>query len=159
MRIAELEVKELAKAKNTAYRILTYRPRSIKELETKLREKEYSDCIIAAVIDHCTRLGYLDDARFAMQWAASRVRYRSLGKRRIEQELKLKGIDRLVIQQALQEAIPEQDERDAARNAAEKKLRTMTSIDPQARKRRLAGFLERKGFTPDIIWSLLNEVR
>ena len=157
--MGEIEDKEQARARNAAYRLLTYRPRSRKELEAKLREKEFTDSVIAAVIDHCTRLGYLDDARFASQWAASRVRYRSIGKRRIEQELKQKGIDRMVIQQALLEAIPPEDERDAASKAAEKKLRTMQSLDPQVRRRRLAGFLERKGFSPDIIRSLLNSVR
>lgn len=156
---AESEEKILARAKNAAYRLLTYRPRSLQELRDKLLEREFSEEIVSVVIEHCTRLGYLDDARFAAQMAGSRVRTRNYGRRRIEQELRQKGIDRVTIRVALDESVPREDEQEAARKAAEKKLRTMKLVDSQVRRRRLAGFLERRGFPVDIIRGVLSTVK
>jgi len=148
--------KELTRAKNAAYRLLTYRPRSRTELEDKLGKKEYSEDVIRSVLDHCIRLGYINDAAFAAQWAAGRARSRGFGSRRIEIELRSKGIEQDIIREALAGAVSPEDELAAARRAAEKKLRTMRSVEPNIMKRRLAGFLERKGFPSEIIWSLVS---
>lgn len=109
-------------------------------------------------MEHLLHIGYADDRKFAAQWAASRVRLQGYGRRRIEQELRQKGVNRETIQEALAEAIPLEDERETARKVADKKLRTMRSIEPEARRRRLAGFLERKGFPHEIIWDILRLV-
>ena len=151
--------KQLTRAKNSAYRLLTYRPRSRAELEQKLSDREFPPDIVSAVMAHLVQFGYIDDHKFSRQWAAARVRSRGYGRRRIEQELRQKGIDRETIREAVDEAVPAEDEREAANKAAEKKLKSMKSIEPFAKKRRLAGFLERKGFSGDIISSILRTVR
>jgi regulatory protein len=157
MRNAELEEKIVTRAKNAAYRLLTYRPRSRRELGEKLRDKEFPEELIEAVVDHCARLGYLDDRKFATQWASSRVRLRSFGRRRIERELRGKGVDRETISAALEAVFSPDTELGTAREAAEKKMKTLTSADRETRRRRLAGFLERKGFSFEIIRSVLRE--
>ena len=151
--------KLLKRAKNTAYRYLTIRPRSCKELASKLQDKEFSDDIIGAVLEHVTRLGYLDDVKFAAQWAASRVRSRGFGRRRLEQELRIKGISSDIIKGTLTTLFEEAPEAETARKEAEKKLKTLTRFEPEVRRRRLAGFLERKGFSSDIIRTILRTVR
>ena len=156
---AESEDKQLKRAKNSAYRYLTIRPRSNKELADKLHDKKFSDPVITAVLEHVTRLGYLDDGKFAAQWAASRIRSRGFGKRRLEHELRIKGISRDIIKETLTTLFEESAESDIARKEAEKKLRTLTRFEPEVRRRRLAGFLERKGFSSDIIRTLLRTVR
>jgi regulatory protein len=156
---AESEDKQLKRAKNSAYRYLTIRPRSNKELADKLHDKKFSDPVIAAVLEHVTRLGYLDDGKFAAQWAASRIRSRGFGKRRLEQELRIKGISRDIIKETLTTLFEESAESDIARKEAEKKLRTLTRFEPQVRRRRLAGFLERKGFSSEIIRTILRTMR
>jgi len=156
---AESEDKQLKRAKNSAYRYLTIRPRSNKELADKLHDKKFSDPVITAVLEHVTRLGYLDDGKFAAQWAASRIRSRGFGKRRLEQELRIKGISRDIIKETLTTLFEESAESDIARKEAEKKLRTLTRFEPQVRRRRLAGFLERKGFSSEIIRTILRTMR
>jgi regulatory protein len=151
--------KLLKRAKNTAYRYLTIRPRSRKELADKLQDKEFSDTIITAVLEHVTRLGYLDDGKFAAQWAASRVRSRGFGRRRIEQELRIKGISSDIIKKTLNTLFVDAPEAETARKEADKKLRTLTRFEPEVRRRRLAGFLERKGFSSEIIRTILRTVR
>jgi regulatory protein len=110
-------------------------------------------------MEHLLYLGYVDDRKFSSQWAASRARLQGYGRHRIEQELRQKGVDRETIREALDEVVPPEDERENARRVTEKKLQTMKNLEPQARKRRLAGFLERKGFPHQIIWEILRTVK
>jgi regulatory protein len=146
----------VTRARNSAYRLLTCRARSRAEIVDKLREKGFKDDVVGRVLADLERYGYINDRRFAEQWAASRVRGRGLGPRRIEQELKQKGISREMIREVLSETFPSEDEDAAAKKAAERKLRSMRNLEPAVRKRRLAGFLERKGFSPEIIRSLIR---
>lgn len=150
--------KELARAKNTAYRYLSYRPRSRAEIEAKLRDKEFEEAIVAAVLVDLARLGYVDDERFASQWAEGRTRLSSHGKRRIERELADKGVDRTTVLRTLTEVLSPDKEREIARQAAGRKLRTLRSCDHETRRRRLAGFLERKGFSYDVIREILTTI-
>ncbi len=102
-------------------------------------------------------MGYVNDHEFAGQWARSRVRLRGFGKRRIEQELRSKGISRDIIHEILADLFQDSPESDIARLEAQKKLKTLTCFEPEVRRRRLAGFLERKGFSSDIIRSVFND--
>ena len=154
--LAVREEKELKRAKNVAYRYLTIRPRSRAEVEKKLRDREYPPTIVTAVVDHLLRLGYLNDEEFARQWAARRVRTRGFGRRRIEQELRVRGIDRDAIRTVLNELFQESLELDVARKEADKKLKTLSRFEPEVRKRRLAGFLERRGFPSEIIRAIVR---
>jgi regulatory protein len=157
MRNGEVENKELIRAKNSAYRYLTYRPRSRAEIETKLREKEFDDEIVRQVIADLVRFGYVDDQEFARLWAQSRVRLRGFGRRRIERELTNKGIDRGIIKQIFAELFDGDSEFETATLTAQKKLTTLRSVDRETRRRRLAGFLERKGFSFEIIGRVLRD--
>ena len=151
MRSAELEEKTLVRAKNAAYRLLTYRPRSRAELIQKLRDREFDHAVVEAVVSDLVRLGYVNDRQFAEQWASSRVRLRAFGRRRIELELRNRGVDREIIEEALAAVFGAEPELGTAMSAAEKKLNTMRSADRETRRRRLAGFLERKGYSFEII--------
>ena len=146
---------ECTRAKNIAYRYLSYRPRSYSEVEKKLRDKGFGDVTVRLVLSNLIRLGYIDDEKFADQWAQSRVRLRGLGRRRIEQELRDKGVDRVTVRRALDDVLTADLEIETARRAAERKLTTMRTLDRETRRRRLAGFLERKGFSFAVIRQIL----
>ncbi|HUJ18522.1 MAG TPA: regulatory protein RecX [Nitrospirota bacterium] len=150
--------KELKQARNTAYRFLAIRPRSRAEVEKKLREREFPANTVSAVVEQLLRFGYLDDPKFARQWAAARVRTRGFGRRRIELELRQKGIGRDTAHEALAEAFDDSSESEIARREAEKKLRTLARFTPDVRKRRLAGFLGRKGFSGEVVREMLRMV-
>jgi regulatory protein len=151
--------KLLKRAKNTTYHYLTIRPRSRLEVESKLRDREFPPDIISPVIENLIRLGYLNDEQFARQWATSRVRSRGFGRHRLAQELRTKGIAADIIKDTLGSIFEEAPEADVARKEADKKLKTLTRFEPEVRRRRLAGFLERKGFSSEIIGTILRTVR
>jgi regulatory protein len=149
--------KEHTRAKNAAYRLLTYRPRSRAELEVKLRDKEFDDAIIEAVLAELARFGYVNDLKFAREWTRSRIRLQGFGRRRIGQELKNKGIGREIIGEVFAEVFSEETEIETAKRVVERRVNTMKSLDRETRKRRLAGFLERKGFSFEIIRNVLRD--
>ncbi len=151
--------KEIKRARNAAYRFLAVRARSRDEVEKKLSDRDFSPQVISSVIDHLLRLGYLNDEEFARQWASSRIRSRGLGRRRIEQELRQKGIGRDLIREVLRGFFEEASELDIAQREAERKLRSLARFEPEVRKRRLAGFLERKGFSSEIIRGILGTLK
>jgi regulatory protein len=154
---ADLDSKVITRAKNTAYRFLAQRPRSRAEIVRKLCDKEFDEAIIEAVLDELARLGYVNDRRFASQWSLCRIRLRGFGRRRIEQELKVKGIDKVIINETFADIYGIGTELETATQVAEKKLNTMKALDREVRRRRLCGFLERKGFAYDVIGAVLRE--
>ena len=159
MPISDFNEKEIARAKNTAYRLLTYRPRSRAELVQKLQDREYDHAVVDAVVADLERLGYVNDHEFARQWAAARTRLRGFGRRRIEQELRGKGISRDLIGETLAKLFEDAPEREVALREAEKKLKSLARFEPEVRRRRLAGHLERRGFPMDVIYDVLRRVR
>ena len=90
------------RAFNKASDLLSRRDHSEKELREKLRQKGFSEGADEA-IERLRGYGYVDDARFAARYAAELQRVKHYGKKRIEQELFRKGVDRAVIAEALEE--------------------------------------------------------
>lgn len=90
------------RAFNKASDLLSRRDHSEKELREKLRQKGFSEGADEA-IERLRGYGYVDDARFAARYAAELQRVKHYGKKRIEQELFRKGVDRAVIAETLEE--------------------------------------------------------
>lgn len=154
-----MEEKELTRARDTAYRYLSYRPRSRAEVERKLLEKGFAAGIIDEILSDLVRLGYLNDETFAVQWAESRARLSSHGRRRIERELIHKGVNPELLREKLPVVLSPDRELATASEAAERRLRTMQHLDQSTRRRRIAGFLERKGFSYEIIIGIVKNTK
>ena len=92
-----------------ALRLLNYRFRSVAEMEKKLRDRGFSVDEIADEIERLTTERWLDDRRFAREYALSKLRAHK-GVRRIERELRTFGVASPVIHEALGDAAEEEDE-------------------------------------------------
>ena len=99
---------------------------------------------------------YLDDRRFAEHWARTRAENKQFGKYRLRQELLGKGLPQDLINETLDTLFETVQEIDLARAVVEKKLPSMQDLEPDKRKRRLTGLLQRKGFSLDIIYKVLD---
>ena len=149
---------EVHKATENALLLLEVRARARREIETRLAQKGYEEGVISQVIANLTRLGLLDDAQFAAQWVEAKTREggsRPVGRRRLSSELYGKGVAREQIAEAV-EKVTNADELALARAAAGKKVRTVpTDRDAlQAERRKLMGFLQRRGFG----WETVKQV-
>jgi len=139
---------EMEIAFQQALKFLDYRMRSSNEVEHYLLNKGTSQETISQVVERLNRSGLVDDSRFAQLWTENRSEFRPRSRRFISRELHLKGVSEEVIEETLNEMLPEED---LAYQAGLKYSRKLTDIDRNAFIRKLAGFLARRGFSYDVI--------
>lgn len=152
-RAAELIARdEVARATTALLAFLGYRPRSEKEVRDRLRQQGYAAAAIDQAVARVAGWGYLNDASFARLWVEGRGGSR--GRRLLEQELRQKGVERETAREALDEAAL--DERAAALEAGRKRLRQLGNDDPAATRRRLGGYLVRRGYGYDTVRATLE---
>lgn len=159
-RIRRLEHEDRAwKAREHALNLLSFRPRTAAELRQRLRRREVEDDVVEAVVADLVEKGLVDDTAFAEIFVRDRVRLRPRGKRRLVQELRAKGVDRDTAAEAVGEVMEREDvsEVDLAREAVRKWARR-AGEDPQRARRRLYGFLARRGFGGDAVRQVMEEV-
>ncbi|MCZ4497901.1 MAG: regulatory protein RecX [Marmoricola sp.] len=135
---------------------LSVRARSRAELAKKLASKDVPEGVATKVLDRFEEVGLIDDAAFAQEWVVQRQEGRGLARRALAQELRRKGIDDEIAQEALA-AVEDEDEVDAARLLVQRKLRSMRGIDQQVAIRRLVGMLARKGYTSGVSFRVVRE--
>jgi regulatory protein len=127
--------------------------KSSSDLARWLARREHARDDIAAAIERLTELGLLNDADFAVLFARSRAITRGLSRRKIAAELAKRGVARDVADAAIAAVMADEsrDERAMVEAAAVRKVRTLANLAPDAQRRRLYGFLARRGFAPDLV--------
>lgn len=145
------------KAKEYAFLLLKFRPRSEKEIYERLKRKKFSETVIKETISFLRQRSFIDDDYFARAWIESRLK-RSLGLRRIRQELKLKGIAKELIDNHAEELKKDYPERDIVLKLAVERFGRLKALQPQKAKRRIYSYLLRRGFSPDIITDIVSRL-
>lgn len=127
--------------------MLARRPYSVAELRRALNREFPESPGVAEAITRLRELGYLDDKKFAEQFASSLAHNRAYGRYRIRRELKSKLVDYRHIEPALQRLFEETDERELLEHTLEKKLRRLRlPLTPQ-KLNNLCQSLLRHGFS------------
>lgn len=129
--------------------MLAARPRSAAELASALRRKGIEEPVVDRVVEWCGRLGYVDDDRFAEEYIRGRLARNPQGRRRLEQELLARGIPRDTVKRHLDRLAPQEEEDERCLAAARAGAVRYRDLAPEVRKRRLLGYLMRRGFTPE----------
>ncbi|MDW4899167.1 MULTISPECIES: recombination regulator RecX [Streptomyces] len=132
-------------ARGICLRLLTGTPRTRKQLADALRKREIPDEAAEEVLARFEDVGLIDDAAFAGAWVESRHHGRGLARRALVRELRTKGVDSAVIDEAVGQLDADQEE-ETARELVARKLRSTRGLDRDKRLRRLAGMLARKGY-------------
>ena len=140
--------------------MLEARSRGVVELRRLLIRKGEPETDVDAAIERLRASGLLDDANFARQLTRSKALGAGLARRRIAQELGKRGVAREVSAEAIDQVFDEEgvDEAASIERVARKKLRMLTKVDDATRKRRLYGFLARRGYDSDDIQRVLRVV-
>lgn len=160
-RIAELaDAVGRTRAADAAALALAARPRSRRELERSMGRKGISVIHIAEALDRLERVGVLDDTAFAAGYVRSKVAGRGLSRRAIERDLFRKGIGAEAAREAIDAVLAEQglDELAIARREAARRWRSLERLEPLVAKRRLLGFLGRRGFSGDVVRTVVREL-
>ena len=143
---------------DAAMQFLQARLHSRAELYRKLSRREWGDAVIDVVLEDLSRLGYLDDERFAKTKALSAAQHKQHGRRRAFLELIRSGVKGDVADRALDEVYTDADTLAVARELALKQAPRLRQLDPLVARRRLVGMLQRRGFDYDDIRAVIDEV-
>ncbi|EYT83514.1 recombinase RecX [Streptomyces sp. Tu 6176] len=146
----------MERARAICLRQLTGTPRTRRQLADALRKREIPDEVAEEVLSRFEEVGLIDDGAFADAWVESRHHGRGLARRALAQELRTKGVDTALIDEAVGRLDAEQEEA-TARELIARKLRSTRGLDRDKRMRRLAGMLARKGYSQGLALRLVRQ--
>lgn len=149
-----------SKAYEYALNLLSARAYSSRNLRRKLVQKEFEPEEIEATMERLTASNLLDDAKFAAEYARQKLVVGGSSARGVEQELQKKGIARDQAKEAVNTVVEEEevDTGSSAEKAARKKFKSLSGLEPDVQRRRLFGFLSRRGFDLDDVKRAVNTV-
>ncbi|MCE5210459.1 MAG: recombination regulator RecX [Deltaproteobacteria bacterium] len=155
-----MKVLDLEAAKQKAFRLLSLRPHSEKELEKKLREKGFPAVVVKETLEKLHDLKYLNDASFAVSWARNLAANKLWGNKKIAASLREKGLTADLIDSSIEQARQELPEEEAIeilirKKAAKKKL----SASDVKEKRKIFQTLMGRGFPPGLILNKLGRIK
>ena len=136
-------------------RRLTRAPQTRAQLAEALQAKGIPEDVSRQVLDRMTEVGLVNDAEFTAMYVRSRRASRGLAPRLLAQELRAKGVEEALIQAELS-GIDDDSDRALAESLVAKRLAASAGLDAEARARRLAGMLMRKGFAPGMAFEIVR---
>jgi len=141
------EFADIEAAHRAALRALARRAHARFDLRRRLLQKQHPPAAIDVALERLLSAGLLDDARFAVDYAAAKA-CRGRGPARLIRDLVAQGVDRRVAEQAVRTSLAAEgvDPAHAVRALAEKRAQQLAALPPMVRKRRLTAFLVRRGF-------------
>jgi regulatory protein len=141
-----------------ALRRLARRDHSVAELRRALLERGHEEEEVDAAIDRLRRERFVDDTGFAERFARSRMANQGHGRFRIRQDLRLRGVERRVVEAGIAGALREVDEKALVDGLARRYWRQHAGVEPERRLARLWAFLVRRGFAPGLARERLSHL-
>lgn len=145
-------------AYDTALDFLTAKDRTVREIESRLDEGNYSEAEISDTVEKLKNCGLIDDARYARSFVESRLNTKPVSKQRLRMQLAGHFIDASLIDEALQ-GISDETEYGNAAAVADKYYRQFSNLDGDERLRRIEKRLVSRGYAYDCIKSVLDDIR
>lgn len=149
---------QISEALERAFRILAARSCSEAEIRLRLLRAGYGEQCVEEVLGKLRDYGYVDDARFAQDKVLALMHDKGFGRARIAYELKRRGVNAELIEEAIQSALDEASEEEIAFNVASKRVAGYSGLPVPLVRRRLYGFLMRRGFSHEIISRAIRRV-
>jgi regulatory protein len=141
-------------AREAALTMLERVRRTRSELVDRLSERGYASEAVAEALDRLAAVGLVDDVEYARAFLESRVSRRTAGWRRLEAELRRRGVAADDITEArarLERTRGSLDDTEAARRVLGQVARRYERLDPYQRRQRLYALLARRGFGREVI--------
>ena len=145
------------RAKNVLLHQLSRSMKTRFQLSEILKKREIPDDIAEAVLDRFTEAQLIDDAVFAAAYVRSRLE-NGRSASAIRSELRRKGVSQALIDVNLADVDAEIEQKIANKLAANRYQR-MSKLEDEVRKRRLLGFLQRRGFSQAIAYRAISNAQ
>tara|TARA_B100001564_G_scaffold277362_1_gene239228 strand:+ start:14713 stop:15195 length:483 start_codon:yes stop_codon:yes gene_type:complete len=134
-----------------------YQDRSHMEVEKKLKEMSMIPEAVNKIIISLIEEDYLNEERFAFNYARGKFKLKKWGKRRLKSELKRKGVTSNLISLALDE-ISDFDYKRTFDELAKRKACTINSGSVLKKRKQLADYLIYRGWETNLVYDKLNEI-
>ena len=143
----------IKRARKRAMFLLEKMDRTESQLRNKLRQGFYGEDLIDDAIAYVKKYHYIDDNRYAQTY----VRYQKerKSKRQIKMDLMQKGVDREIIEQAIEAEYESESEQELILKWIEKRKYKIGESDIKE-KQKMYQFLMRKGFRSEDILHVLE---
>ena len=144
------------RARSIILRLLEKGPKSSAELLEVLLKSEIPAEIAKPLIERFTEVELINDQVYAQDLADASRRTKGLARSMVKRKLETKGLDKELIDQVASE-ISDEDELAVATELAIKRLGQLSHLQPEVQKRRLVGFLQRRGFGSSAVFAAIRE--
>jgi len=153
-----IDPKTKAIARNYAFRLLRERPRSEKEMRSRLKLKGFDSEHIDDVVASLKKAGQIDDSKFAKFFMESRMHMNPVGDIVLKHDLKRKGIEPKIIEQVIDDKHLNYNELDTALKMAEERFKRLKGLDRKKASKRIYDFLLRRGFEYDTVRRVIEKL-
>lgn len=147
---------EFQKTLDKLLKFASLRPRSQKEIRDWFRRKKVYPGLRKELTTKLKKLDLVDDEKFAAWWVGQRTTFKPRGYLALIYELRLKGIDKKVVEKVLEEI--NLDEEKVALNLLKNKMYKWEKLSGREAREKMASFLSRKGFSWEIIEKVLRKL-
>ena len=146
------------RGKEYLLRLLSRRIYSRYEISGKLKNKGYPEKTIAELIFWLEENNYINDELFTEMWAQFRLHNKPIGRYKLNQELRTKGIKQDIIQKVIDKTYKEIDELTLAHNLVKEKIVSSEIKNIRIDPKKIYNFLLRRGFSTEISRNIYHEL-
>lgn len=140
----------LSKAKESAIVYLSYRDRSIAEMNQRLSNKGYPAEVIENVIHNLEEADLLNDERFALSFSKYKVEDKSWGPEKLRFELRVKGIEKELAEEVINRIYEKYSQNDLIQKLISRRIKNRQDVNRAEMKKHI-DYLKRRGFRWDVI--------
>jgi regulatory protein len=147
------------RAKQSAYRILSSRAHSAKEISDKLIQREYPEEVVKDILNELTRKNYIDDKKFAEKFVEEKSEKKKQSPLKLKFELIKRGVSSTDIENALKNHYPEERLLLNARKHVSNKITQLKDkkLTKLELRNKILMSLQYKGFQRDLIFRVMKE--
>ena len=133
-----------------------YQERCVKEVTDKLKTFEISEKERKDILNYLIDNRFVDNKRFVKAFVRGKINQSGWGLNKIRFHLMQKGIEKELIDEALQ-AFDEEAYRQRLVEVLTIKAKTVKAANDFDKKRKLAAYAMQKGFEAPLVWEVLKE--
>ncbi len=153
------ELADAEAAVRAATRLLALRGHARGELRRRLVRRQHPPAAVERAMDILAARGLLDDRAYAERYAVTRAR-RGRGPARLVRDLQQQGVESVVAEEAVAAGLAAEgiEPHAEARRLGARKLASLDALAAPQQRRRLAGYLMRRGFSAADALAVVREL-
>jgi regulatory protein len=136
-------------------KLLSYRGRSVRELQERLKMRGFPEHVVSSAINHLQHAGLINDRALAEDLKRKAITAKLLSQSSARRFMLTKGIPAEIVDSTL---IPDENgDKENAKKLVDKKLKAIKNSPPEKIKKRLYSLLLRKGYSFETIKTVLKD--